>query len=141
MRWTDLPRDREPVVPAEGHVLRRGAWEDLRQRLERLPAGHPSAPGDEGDAAENAADAGWPGEGRAGDGRGRADQTGDRRASRSARSGADGRATPDGSAGHEAGHEARRTAGLDRLGQREPYRPWFTSGESPDPWFWEDPGA
>jgi hypothetical protein len=138
MRWTDLPRDHEPA--GEPPVLRRGDWEDLRQRLERLPAGHPSAPDDRDDAAADDADAGWAEQSAAGKGQadqGRGAEVGDQPTSREGQSRPDGRARPDGSAG-SGGQDAARASGLDRPGRGEPYRPWFTSGESP---FWADPGA
>jgi hypothetical protein len=115
-------------------VLRRGEWDDLRQRLERLPAGHPSSPDDE--ARADADD-------EARDGQARADEA------RPDESAADERAEPDGRpdrregtgrggrsgrGGHDAG-----SAAAD--GQREPYQPWFASGESPEPWFSADPEA
>jgi hypothetical protein len=90
-------------------VVQRGEWEDLKQRLERLPAGHPSSLDD-----EDPADEGW----AEGD---RADE--DR---------------ADSAVGQSARHEAGRRPGPDR---REPYRPWFASGDSADPWFSADPDA
>jgi len=124
MRWTDLPRD-EPADDREGPVVQRGEWEDLKQRLERLPAGHPSSlddedPADEGRAADDRADDD------------RADEVGDERARRG------GRAGPDGSARLPGGHEAGWAPGT---GPREPYRPWFASGDSPEPWFSANPDA
>jgi hypothetical protein len=130
MRWTDLPRDREPADDREGPVVQRGEWEDLKQRLERLPAGHPSSLADEDPADED-----WADDGRADDGRAdddRADDVGDQRARRSGPTGPDRQARQPG--GHEAGH----LPGPDR---REPYRPWFASGDSPEPWFSSDPDA
>jgi hypothetical protein len=152
MRWTDLPGDPEPAGGRDRAVVRRGEWEDLRRRLERLPAGHPSAPDDRDDAAADGADAGWAEDSRADEGRagrGSADEAGEQPAERGGRAEPDRRARPEGSTRPEGqarpegstrpeGQEARRSAGLDR---REPYRPWFTSGESPDPWFWADPDA
>src|SRR5258708_28532089 len=60
MGWEDFPRDRgsraagdaPPASPAP--FMQRGEWDDLRQRLERLPAGHPSSPD-----GEDRADVGW----------------------------------------------------------------------------------
>jgi hypothetical protein len=112
MRWTDLPRDREPADDREGPVVQRGEWEDLKQRLERLPAGHPSSLDD-----EDPADEGWA-EGQS--------------------AGRGGRTGPDRPAGLAGGHEAGRLPGPDR---HEPYRPWFASGDSADPWFSADPDA
>ena len=142
MRWTDLPGDRGPADDGDGPVLRRGDWEDLRQRLERLPAGHPSSPrGDDGmdgdwvdgERADEAGSSPEPAEVQDREvGRGEDRDAGEHDAGRGTR--AAGRGGPDGRAGR-GGHDAG--AG----GQREPYRPWFTSGESPEPWFYADPGA
>ena len=152
MRWTDLPRDREfvgdadpPPASPSPYPVQRGEWDDLRQRLERLPAGHPSSPDDEGDAtdalADDAlADAGRADAGRAeegGAGEGRAVEGDDHPAERDGRTGPDRRGRVDGPAA-PGGYEAGRALGLDR---REPYQPWFASGESPEPWFSADPYA
>ena len=57
-------------------------------------------------------------------------------ASQSARSRASGgRAGPDAWRWPDAG------ATGDLGGGREPYRPWFTAGESPEPWFSSEPGG
>jgi hypothetical protein len=141
MRWTDLPRDPEPAGGQDRAVAQRGEWDDLRRRLERLPAGHPSSPDDDGDAADARADAGWAEDGRAGDhsadqgsaGAGQADagQGRDEHADRGGRAGPDGHAGP-----------GRYHPGLTPgPGQREPYRPWFVSGDWPEPWFSADPDA
>ena len=121
-------------------MLQRGEWEDLRQRLERLPAGHPSSPDD-----QDRADADWAEDGRADEdraeegrvGEGWADEGGDRSAGGGGRSGPERRARWDGPAG-PGGSEAGRVLGADR---REPYQPWFASGQSPEPWFSADPDA
>ena len=133
MRWTDLPRAREPADDREGPVVQRGEWEDLKQRLERLPAGHPSSldaedPADEDPADEDPADEDWAEDDRADEDR--ADGAEDQSAGRRGRTGPDRPARPAG--GHEAGH----LPGPDR---REPYRPWFASGDSSEPWFSVDP--
>lgn len=117
MRWTDLPADREPGDDGDSPVPRRGDWEDLRRRLERLPPGHPSAP--DGDDEADDAD-----ERDTGQIEPDADRDG-----READRGRPGR--PDG----RGGHDARSGPGAAAGGQREPYRPWFTAGESPEPWF------
>ena len=98
-------------------MVQRGEWEDLKQRLERLPAGHPSSLDDEDPADEDWAE-------------GRADEVGDQRAGRSGQTG------PDRPARLPGGHEAGWAPGP---GRREPYRPWFASGDSPEPWFYGDP--
>ncbi|HTS95532.1 MAG TPA: hypothetical protein VMI33_02845 [Streptosporangiaceae bacterium] len=116
MRWTDLPPDGDPA-DAGGSALTRGEWEDLRERLERLPPGHPSRPEEADSAREDAAD------------RDDADGPGPA-AGRSVKDGERDRGP--GARGHEAGRAAA-------AGRREPYRPWFTAGESPEPWFAADP--
>ena len=113
MRWTDLPAGSGPADDGDSPVLGRGDWEDLRRRLERLPPGHPSAP----------------------DGDGEADEDGER---------ADGRGEPDaGQDGPEPdrGRSTGRGGGPGPAtgGRREPYRPWFTAGETPEPWFYANP--
>ncbi len=108
-------------------MLQRGEWEDLRQRLERLPAGHPSSPDD-----QDRADADWAEDGRAAQDRGEEGRVGEGWADE----GGD-RPRWDGPAG-PGGSEAARALGADR---REPYQPWFASGQSPEPWFSADPDA
>jgi hypothetical protein len=93
-------------------VLPRGEWEDLRQRLERLPPGHPSRPSDEADTNEH----------------------------RAASTAADPDRTEDDQA-DEGGSPEWRGVMDNEPGRREPYRPWFTEGESPQPWFAADPEA
>jgi hypothetical protein len=126
MRWTDLPPDRDPADG--GSVLSRGEWDDLRERLERLPPGHPSRPDEPESAGDDAADQDAP------DG----DRTGARRGVQDGKTG-NGRA-----AGAARGPEARRGYDAGRAvpagGRSEPYRPWFAAGESPAPWFAADPG-
>jgi hypothetical protein len=124
MRWTDLPRDRESADDADPPVLQRGEWDDLRQRLERLPAGHPSSPDDQDRADADRADDGRADEDRGEEGR--VGEGGDRPAGRDRRTGPEQRARPG------------RALGADR---REPYQPWFASGQSPEPWFSADPDA
>jgi hypothetical protein len=149
MRWTDLPPDSGPA-DGRASALPRGEWEELRRRLERLPEGHPSRPDDDPDATgaeevagEDAADkdraqgrggsperpepadSERPGTGRADPGDGRPLDT-QRRAH--------------GSRGADAGQA--KPSGLGELSgrdEREPYRPWFTEGESPEPWFTAEP--
>jgi hypothetical protein len=148
MRWTDLPPD-SGSADGRASALPRGEWEELRRRLERLPEGHPSRPDDDPDAAavdepagEDAADKDLaegsgvperpepadserPGTGRAGPADGKP---------------LDAQRRVQGSRGADAGHA--KPGGLGELsgrGEREPYRPWFTEGESPEPWFTAEP--
>jgi len=162
MRLPDRPGERGALDERIGTGAR-GAGDNLRERLDRLAACHPSSPdyqemeygetpeyGDyqkteyepAGAGAERAAEeqdrqaarpggldgelAGRDGE-LAGRGNGRADRPG---------------------AGRPAGWRAADTGprpgggaagGLG--GGREPYRPWFTEGESPEPWFTSDSGG
>jgi hypothetical protein len=111
-------------------VVQRGEWEDLKQRLERLPAGHPSSLD-----GEDPADADWAEDGAADEDRAdedHPDEVGDQPARRSGRTG------PDRSARLPGGHEGGWAPGP---GRREPYRPWFASSDSPEPWFSRDPDA
>jgi hypothetical protein len=126
MRWTDLPPDRDPADGA-GSALTRDEWDDLRQRLERLPPGHPSRP-DEAELADgDAADQDSAG----------ADQSGARRDVPEEEK-SRGRAPV---VAREAGGRREHDAGRPVPGGgREPYRPWFTAGEPPEPWFAADPG-
>jgi hypothetical protein len=129
MRWTDLPPERGPA-DAGGSALSRGEWEDLRRRLEQLPPGHPSRPDAEGaeraDEGAERADEGSRPPGQPGP-----DPDDGREADRD-----DGRGRQRGTSGdaRHAGHGE-----LASPGKREPYRPWFTAGESPEPWFAPDP--
>jgi hypothetical protein len=159
MRWTDLPADRGSV-DAGASVLARGEWDDLRRRLEQLPPGHPSRLDGEGRVDQAADGEGWvdqatDGEGRvdqAAAGEGRVDQaTGGHGGDADGRRGGP---DPDPERGPQGNHgdSRERHAGdtgparpggpgdLAGLGRREPYRPWFTAGESPEPWFAADPG-
>jgi len=134
MRWTDLPPDGERAE-ASPSGLRRHEWEALRQRLERLPAGHPSSPAD-----DSPDDGAWDDEApgyqtRSDEARGIGVQDD---------GGPDGRpggARRDGNA-PRTGHapavrpesDSRHGDGLPGSGGREPYQPWF-AGPSPEPWF------
>jgi hypothetical protein len=132
MRWTDLPPERGPA-DGGGSALSRGEWQELRRRLERLPPGHPSHP--DGEGAERADEDGWP-----------PGQPGPDPDAGQPGGGDAGRERP---GGGDAGREqAGRAAGRGRPGghgelagpgNREPYRPWFTAGESPEPWFTAGP--
>jgi hypothetical protein len=133
MRWTDLPRDSGPA-DGRASALPRGEWEELRRRLEQLPDGHPSRPDDEPDATAvedlDLADKDLADEG----------------------SGRPGPADPQGGkpvdpqrrarCPEEANADHAKPGGLSDVGgrgEREPYRPWFTEGESPEPWFAAEP--
>jgi hypothetical protein len=96
-----------------------------------LPSGHPSSPDGDGDAAEAGQDAGWAKDGRAGEG------GAGHGADRGGEAGADRRAGRDGHTGPGRYH-AGLTGSAD---QRDPYRPWFASGDCPEPWFSADPYA
>jgi hypothetical protein len=140
MRWTDLPPDREPAE-AGPSGLRRHEWEALRQRLERLPAGHPSSPAD-----DSPDDSAWDDEARdnkARDNKARDDRAGGNGGQHDGGpEGGAGRARRDGNAprgGHAPAARPDRDGwhgdALPGTGGREPYRPWFASGESAEPWF------
>jgi hypothetical protein len=134
MRWTDLPPDREPAG-ADAPVLPRREWDDLRQRLERLPPGHPSRPGDEGGAEEYRADQ-IPADRDQAEGGG----TGQSRAAEGGSPGRRGVKDDDPGRHGEPGAQPERGPGTGAVpGRREPYRPWFTEGGSPQPWFAADP--
>jgi hypothetical protein len=146
MRWTDLPADRGPDE-AGPSGLRRSEWQQLRQRLERLPAGHPSSPGGEtGDGGawdesrlEHEAQEGWERAGGevteppSGAGPEVAARPGSKE--RHARRGVNDD-TPTRRGGHvgQPSHEGP-DAGAASPASSEPYRPWFASGESAEPWF------
>ncbi len=135
MRWTDLPPDRGPA-DAGASVPSRGEWDDLRRRLERLPPGHPSRPGD---AGEDQAQDGRADQSRVGDAG--EDQAEDRRADQgqAGERGSPGwRGVTDNEAGRHResrGHRERDAGRAAIPDRREPYRPWFTAGEPPEPWF------
>ena len=147
MRWTDLPAERG-ADEAGPSGLRRSEWEQLRQRLERLPAGHPSSPG-----GETGEDDAWDDEGclepdaqeaweRTGGeaiepASGAGPEVPARRGSKEphARRGANDD-TPTRRGGHD---DQPLRSGTDAVAAgpapSEPYRPWFASGESAEPWF------
>jgi len=161
MRWTDLPPDSGPA-DGRASALPRGEWQELRRRLERLPEGHPSRPDDDPDATAVEELAGGSDKDLAADkdlaeergglperpepanserpelanserpDTGRADQ-GDSKP-------LDAQRRVHGSRDADAGHAMRGGLGeLSGRGEREPYRPWFTEGESPEPWFTAEP--
>jgi hypothetical protein len=132
MRTNDAPGERQGLADA-GATRRRpaGGAGDLRQRLESLRAGHPSSP-EYGDGDGESAAAGDEGTGA------------DREAAEGAPGGLPGRegTRPHGAPGGR-GHASPGHAELGRpgpLGGSQPYRPWFSSGESLEPWFTGDPG-
>lgn len=128
MRWTDLPAEGGPG-DAGASGLRRGEWEALRQRLERLPEGHPSSPDDEElDDEEQDADPAARSAGQTD-----ADDRGRDRPAAPERGQAGSRPRPGAVGASRAG--ASDGPGTVPPAGREPYRPWFTSGESPQPWF------
>jgi hypothetical protein len=125
MRWTDLPPD-PGSADGRASALPRGEWEQLKRRLEGLPDGHPSRPDDAAGttAAEELADdeGGPPGRPEPADPEDGGQAEPQRR-------------TRDRGA-IDAGHaRPGRLGDLGGHGEREPYRPWFTEGESPEPWF------
>jgi len=145
MRWMDLPPDSGPA-DGRASALPRGEWEELRRRLERLPEGHPSRPDDDADATAAAELAGEDAAGkdqaeeRAGL-RERPEPAGSERPDTGRAEPGDGKPLDgqrrvEGSKGADAGHA--KPAGLGEIGGRggrDPYRPWFTGGEAPEPWF------
>jgi hypothetical protein len=172
MRLPDRPGERGALDERSGTGQARGAAGELRQRLDRLAACHPSSPDYEAcrqsspdheetgcgtlaesgemETPENGDDqkregevAGREGElagregglaGREGELAGRESEVAGRGNGRADRPGA-GRP-----AGWRAGDAERRLDG-GAAGGRERYRPWFTAGESPEPWFTSDSGG
>ena len=172
MRLPEGSGERRAVDKRGGTGEARAAGDDLRQRLDRLAACHPSSPdyretaADYGDAdyRDTAADHGEPapdyrdavpdygetdyGETEydvAGAGAERARDEQDRQAARSDRrgDGPAGRLGPGRPAGWRPGpgHRPDGGAASGPAGRSEPYEPWFTAGESPDPWFTGDSGT
>ena len=141
MRWTDVPGEGEQADGRASADHRRAQWEELRQRLEQLPPGHPSSPEqDEWDTAGEA-------DGLAGEhGGGLAEERGvppeqgvppERGVPRE--QGVPGRTAGGRShAGDGALTTGRQDQGL--IGRHDPYRPWFTDGESAPPWFADESG-
>ncbi len=149
MRWTDLPPESGPA-DGRASALPRAEWEELRRRLERLPDGHPSRPDDHPDATaveelagEDAADKDLA-EGRGGlperPGRADSERPDTGRADQGDSKPLDAQRRVQGSRGADAGQAGPGGLGeLSGRGEREPYRPWFTEGESPEPWFTAEP--
>jgi hypothetical protein len=117
----------------------RWARDDLRQRLDRLPDGHPSSP--EYEELPGAGETGFGQPPEYGELENAELENGEQDNGELAEGGDEG---GDGRpAGRRAGDAGARpavgTGGL--ASRRQPYRPWFTSGESPEPWFTADPGG
>jgi len=129
----------QPDLPEPRQEPGRSPFDDLRERLARLPASHPSAPGyrdwpDEPTEPGAVAGDGLP------DDAGEPDGTGDD--SEPDRNGPDGPDTGRGAASQRPGRGgwAGGTAVgyLPVDGGDGPYRPWF-AGEPSQPWFSDDP--
>jgi hypothetical protein len=134
MRWIDLPPDGGQADGRDSADHRRAQWAELRQRLERLPPGHPSSPDqDERDRGQDERDTGR----EAGD---LADPAAAREPE--SRVGSDPEAArgmpADGDRGRVRGQGGRHDQSL--TGRRDPYRPWFTDGEPFQPWFADESG-
>jgi hypothetical protein len=155
----------QPDLPVPGERPGRSPFDDLRERLARLPASHPSAPGyrdvpddrTEADAAQPDAaqpdaaqpdaaqpDAGEPdgtGADSAEDGADSAEDGAD-----SAEDGADpggpdaGRGIATVRPGRDGRPGGAAVGYLAADGGDGPYRPWF-SAEPPRPWFSDDPAG
>ena len=169
MRLPEGSGEGRAVDERGGTGAARAASDDLRQRLDRLAACHPSSPDyrdtapDYGDTAADYADAvpdyrdtvpdygeteydvAGAGAERAMDEQDRLAARSDRRDGEPARRGdrPPGRLGPGRPAGWRPGpgHWPDGGAASGPAGRSEPYRPWFTAGESPDPWFTGDPGT
>jgi hypothetical protein len=178
MRLPDRPAERGALDERGGTGQARGAADELRQRLDRLAACHPSSPDYEAchPSSPDHEETGYAGLAESGEmERGETPEYGDYQKTENEAAGAGGEraadeqdrqaARPGGREGELAGREgngradrpgAGRPAGwragdaerqLDEGaagglgGGREPYRPWFTAGESPEPWFTSDSGG
>jgi hypothetical protein len=136
MRRPDLRGEYRPLDGQDPLGTAPGRLAELRQRLERLPPGHPSSP--ERDRGHEARD-------RAGELEGTADPDagGDLKAGNDleADGDLDGEEERDrpGRAGEEGGPagDGQLASGLDlsQIREHEPYRPWFTDGGPAQPWF------
>ena len=147
MRVPDLPGGHGPAdQPPARPGPRQDRLAELRQRLERLPPGHPSAPDRRfedgyrtpGDPAYGSTAVGdiEPDdvEGAAGPGPSRPaepDQPGGRPAGE--RDAADRSGRTRGDAGYRARLPSAGDLGLH--GRRDPYRPWFAGADWTQPWF------
>ena len=153
MRLPDGSGERWAVDERGGTGRARPAGDDLRQRLDRLAACHPSSPDylqTSPDYEETSRDYEETSLGHreteydaAGAGAEPAMDEQDRQAARGgepARRGEKpaGGLGPGRPAGWRTGAAAHRPDGGAAgglAGRPEPYRPWFTAGESPEPWF------
>jgi hypothetical protein len=162
MRRPDGPGEHRALD--EGAARARAAYDDLRQRLERLSACHPSSPdyaepgysateyGQTGYAETGYAETGYAETGYAETDYAETDYAG----REYGEPGPGERPEPGGDKAPGSGDRAsgkrphrelaepgehRPGAGLGGpAGRREPYRPWFTTGESPEPWFTAESG-
>ncbi len=172
MRLPDGSGERWAADERGGTGQARKAGDDLRRRLDRLAACHPSSPEyremahgepdyremDYGEPEYGEPEYGEPEYGEpeydaAGTGAGRAIAEQDRQAARPggrdgepARrgekpAGGPGPGRPAGWRAGDAGHRPDGGAAGGLAGRREPYRPWFTAGESPEPWFTGESGS
>jgi hypothetical protein len=172
MRRPDGSGERWTADERGGTGQARAASDDLRRRLDRLAACHPSSPDYRamayGEPQPGEPDSGEPGTGEpesgepdyreteydaAGAGAERANDEQDRQAARPGGrdgepasrgekpAGALGPGRPAGWPAGDAGHRPDGGAAGGLAGRREPYRPWFTAGESPEPWFTGESGG
>jgi hypothetical protein len=154
MRFPDRPGSDASSDDVPRRAERRDAAQRLAERLLRLPAGHPSgadsgpAPAggepQEGDTEELVSHPQWPedwvrreGLPERGDTASDADDP-DPDPDLEPQAGAAGepRSGGAGEGGAAAGHPS---AAAEPRVSRGPYRPWFTAGEAPEPWFASEP--
>lgn len=156
MRLPDGSGERRAADERGGTGPAREASDDLRRRLDRLAACHPSSPEYGEMAYRELAGAGNYGEmeyDAAGTGAERTIDEQDRQAARPGgrdgepasrgekAAGRPGPGRPAGWRAGDAGHRPDGGAAGGLAGRREPYRPWFTAGESPEPWFTGESGG
>ncbi len=160
MRWTDVPGEGEQADGRASADHRRAQWEELRQRLEQLPPGHPSSPEqDEWDNAGEADGLAEPAAAHEPEPRAGGDPEADQDMGTDSDLGAAGeqggglageqdvpqeQGVPGRTAGRRshAGDGYLTTGRPDQglIGRHDPYRPWFTDGESAPPWFADESG-
>jgi hypothetical protein len=150
MRSADWASERAAFDDRGGATRVGGPGEDLRQRLGRLPPGHPSSAGYDELQSGRPSSAGYEElpSGLAGDepeyaGLERPDDEPADRPSAEKPAAGPGRPRPgrpwaERQPGQPDAGPAWGAGGL--AGRKEPYRPWFTAGESPEPWFTAEPG-